>query len=447
MKPSGRGRHVVDSVGYSASFPWAIAADGLGAGAFFQGFSLYPYQYKGRSLQRVSPTALSNDPANWLASPLSPGPTPGSANAVTRTVPKPVVVSFLAAQASDESQTIRASEPVKVDAYFSGTTALSSVQVEWFVDDIESTSETRTTIAMNDLGNGHWATSAPIPGQIDRSVVRWRIRADRGDGIETVSPRADDPQIAPIGAGGAREAWHGYFVEPVRSSSKPIYDFFISAANVTQLDTNIAQSPRRVTPAGYPRDDPKDGYYPPNANYNPAVNYPAVGQPKWDGVVPAVFVRSGVVYDIVARYHGSRYQRSPAKNSWKFTFPSSKLMDAKQRILVTEKGAATVPDSRCIAGDCRRLLAAWISTRTPIVGRNVRNADDEETVTISARTGEPAKSAFLTASGSITEELDSEGPMAGQTGSHGNPVSGARVIAPRLPSQLNDGGVTCLSSR
>src|SRR4030095_12807340 len=120
------------------------------------------------------------DPANWLASPLSPGPTPGSANAVTRVVPKPVVVSLLAAQASDESQTIRASEPVEVDAYFSGTTALSSVEVAWFVDDIESTSETRTAIAMNDLGNGHWATSAPIPGQANRSVVRWRIRANRG---------------------------------------------------------------------------------------------------------------------------------------------------------------------------------------------------------------------------------------------------------------------------
>jgi hypothetical protein len=167
IKLKDAGGTVVDSVGYSASFPWAIAADGLGAGSAFQGSSLYPYQYKGRSLQRVSPTALSNDPANWLASPLSPGPTPGSANAVTRVVPKPVVVSLLAAQASDESQTIRASEPVKVDAYFSGTTALSSVQVEWFVDDIESTSETRTTIAMNDLGNGHWATSAPIPGQVE----------------------------------------------------------------------------------------------------------------------------------------------------------------------------------------------------------------------------------------------------------------------------------------
>jgi hypothetical protein len=348
IKLRNAGGTVVDAVSYSASFPWAIAADGLGAGASFHGISLYPYQYKGRSLQRVSPTALSNDPANWLASPLSPGPTPGSANAVTRAVPKPVVISFVAAQASDESPTIRASEPVKVDAYFSGTTSLSAVQVEWFVDNIESTAEIRATIPMNDLGNGHWAASASIPGQVDRAIVRWRIRANRGDGVETVSPRADDPQIAPIGAGGAREAWHGYFIEPVRSSSKPIYDFFISAVNVAQLDTNIAQSPRRVTPAGYPRDDPKDGYYIPGSavsndpDYNPASNYPAAGQPKWDGIVPAVFVRSGVVYDIVARYHGSRYQRSPDKNSWKFSFPSSKLMDAKQRILVTEKGAATV---------------------------------------------------------------------------------------------------------
>lgn len=335
---------VVDSVGYSAEFPWAVSADGFGAGSSFLGFSLYTYQYKGRSLQRVSPTAGSNDPANWLASPASPGPTPGSANAVSRAVPKPVVISYNVLQASDESPTVRPSEAVNVSVQFSGTTSLSGVQLEWFVDDVNLFGEARSTITMTDLGNGLWTTApTTIPGQTARSVVRWRIKANRGDGAgEIVSPRADDPQIAPIGAAGAREAWHGYFVDPARASSRPIYDFFISSASVSTLDTNIGQDPRRVQANGYPRDDPKDGYYPPNANYNPAANYPAAGQPEWDGLVPGVFVRNGIVYDITARYHGSRYQRGAAKNSWKFSFPASKLMDRKQRILVTEKTNSTV---------------------------------------------------------------------------------------------------------
>ncbi len=333
--------NVVDSVSYSSESPWPVSADALGAGSAFYGISFSPYQYRGRSLERVSVAGGSNDPANWIASPLSPGPSPAAPNSQIRAEPKPVVVEYSVSQASDESSIIRSGETVNVEAAFSSSTSLSSVQLEWFVDNIESTSEARSTINMHSVGGDRYATDTPVPGQIDRSIVRWRIRANRGSGIEVVSPRPDDPQIAPIGTGGAREAWHGYFVEPVRTSSKPIYDFFISNANVANLDSNISQNPRRVTSNGYPRDDPKDGYYPPNQDYNP-VNYPSAGQPHWDGIVPAVFVRNGAVFDITARYHGSRYQRSSGKNSWKFGFPSSRLMDGKQRILVTEKGSTAI---------------------------------------------------------------------------------------------------------
>jgi hypothetical protein len=333
----------IDSVSYSDSFPWPSSADALGANNDFLGFAVTPYQYKGRSLQRVSPTAGSNDPANWLASPLSPGPTPGSANAVTLATPRPVVVALTAVQASNESPVIRSGQAVTVTATFSSTVSLSNVQLEWWVDNIEVFNETRTTIAMNAIGNGQYVTATAIPGQADRSIVRYRIKADRGIGLENVSPRADDMAIVPVSAT-TKEAWHSYFVQPVRSSTRPIYDFFISTANDNQLNTNISQSPRRVTapdPPGYPRDEPFDGYYPANNNYNPA-NYPAAGQPMWDGLVPAIFVKDGIVHDILCRYHGSRYQRAQNKNSWKFFFPSSRLMDKKQRFLVTEKTNATV---------------------------------------------------------------------------------------------------------
>lgn len=83
---------VVDAVSYSAEFPWAISADALGAGQEWTGLNPLSYQYRGRSLERVSFTHPANDPANWLASPLPGNPSPGRTNAVSRAVPKPVVV-------------------------------------------------------------------------------------------------------------------------------------------------------------------------------------------------------------------------------------------------------------------------------------------------------------------------------------------------------------------
>ena len=50
----------VDSVTYSAGFPWAASANALGAQDRFTGLISASYQYKGRSLQRVSVTGASN---------------------------------------------------------------------------------------------------------------------------------------------------------------------------------------------------------------------------------------------------------------------------------------------------------------------------------------------------------------------------------------------------
>jgi hypothetical protein len=75
--------NIVDSVSYSAEFPWAITADALGADQDWTGINPLTYQYRGRSLERVSFSHSANDPANWLASPLPGNPSPGRANAVT----------------------------------------------------------------------------------------------------------------------------------------------------------------------------------------------------------------------------------------------------------------------------------------------------------------------------------------------------------------------------
>jgi hypothetical protein len=342
----------VDAVNYSANFPWPVTADGMGASEKFTGLSSNAYQYRGRSLQRVSVAASSNDPANWIASrpaagatPFADLPTPGGANLVSLEQPRPVVVAY-SVQRTDESPLITPDQDVVINCTFSSGEQLSQVELQYFVEDVNSFAEARVTVAMTSIGNGQFTVAQPLPKQAARSIVRYRVLANRGSGSEVVLPRADDPAIVPVSPTG-REAWLAYFVEqPGRAASRPIYDFFIwdSAAvtndSVDTLARNIDQNPRRIVspdPPGYPRDDPPEGYpaslFP---RYNPA-NYPADGQPKWNGTVPAIFVHKGVVYDVQTRYHGSIYRRSSGANSWKISFPGYKLMDGKQRILVTDK--------------------------------------------------------------------------------------------------------------
>lgn len=300
----------VDAVSYSGAFPWAISADALGAGPDFTGLNPADYQYRGRSLERVSITYPANDPANWLASPLPGNPSPGRPNAVSRSVPKPVVIHYSVQQQADEAAIIRAGQPVLLSTRFSGTNQLANVRIEWFVDDINRTNEPHTVSAMNPEGLPADARfNAILPGQADRSIVRYRFLADRGDGLEVVSPRPDDPY-----------SWHAYFVSPVRTSSYPVYDVFISSASLTILNTNISQSPRRVTtpdPPGYPRE-------------------------SWNATQPAIFVHEGVVYDIHMRHHGSRYNRSASRYSLKLKFPRYRLFKGYQGIFETDKGDAFV---------------------------------------------------------------------------------------------------------
>ena len=122
----------LDSVTYDSKFPWPGSADALGAADRFIGLSSTNYQYKGRSLQRVSVTWPSDDPANWLASPLS-GPTPGAAQAVSRSVPKPVVIAQSPVQTSDGARIVRANKAVTVNCLFSSITNLSNAQLEYFL--------------------------------------------------------------------------------------------------------------------------------------------------------------------------------------------------------------------------------------------------------------------------------------------------------------------------
>ena len=321
------GGSVIDAVSYSPATPWPVAADGLGADDEWTGLTSASHQYKGRSLERVSPAWPANDPANWLASPLAAGPSPGAPNAVALAVPRLVVLAQSAVQQSNNSSIIRANQPVRIEATFSSLGAgVSNVLVEFFKDDINVTNESKTTVAMVPVPGQAGTFSCEVPGQADRSVIRYRIQADRGSGLETVSPRPDDPF-----------AWHGYFVMPVRTSANPIYDVFISTASLNTLTTNISQSPRRVTspdPPGNPRA-------------------------SWNATAPAIFVGpDGVVRDIRVRHHGSRYNRRADRRSFKYQFPRYAPFDGRESYFITDKGeehrvgsqlyeAAGLPTWRC----------------------------------------------------------------------------------------------------
>jgi hypothetical protein len=295
-----------DSVSYSPEFPWAISADALGAGEDWTGLNSYDYQYRGRSLERVSFSHPANDPANWLASPLATGPTPGRANSVQLAAPRPVVIAFSAVQASDGAVIIRSNQPVRLDVTFSATNQLANVSVEYFIDDINQTNEARTTVALTPVAtpaDGRY--TGTLPGFANRQIIRYRVRADRGAGVEAVSPRADDPF-----------AWHAYFISPVRTGNNPAYDCFISSVSLNTLSTNINQSPRRIV-----NPDP-----------------PGTPRVSWQDTEPAVLVFNGEVFDITMRHHGSRYNRNAGRNSFKWQFPRYHRFAGRESVFITDKG-------------------------------------------------------------------------------------------------------------
>jgi Lamin Tail Domain/CotH kinase protein len=331
----------VDEVDYDSQFPWPTGADAFGADDSFTLISPTPYQFKGRSLQRVSATAESNDPANWLASPIGSAPTPNAANAFTIATPRPVPLAYSVAQSSDDAPIIRAAATVRVNCTLSTVVGVSAVEVEYFVDNVNSYTEPRASVAMTDQGGGQF--TAVLPGQVDRSVVRYRVRANLGAGVVQIAPRLDDAAIVPVGVT-TREAWWAYFVSPVRAASpNPVYDLLVSDDGQPITDTaganiypwtglnglqnmayNALGSPKRTTSSatsGVPRDPP----------------FVAATDRVWNGTVPAIFIENGVVRDIGFRLHGSRYNRRPSRNSFKLRFPDTQKYNESDSQFITDK--------------------------------------------------------------------------------------------------------------
>ncbi|MFO1022721.1 MAG: lamin tail domain-containing protein [Planctomycetales bacterium] len=306
-----RNGSLVESVSYRSDSPWPISANALGADDDWTHLHSEDYQYRGRSLERVSPTHPASDPANWLASPLPAGPSPGRPNATTLSVPRPVVLAEDVRQAADGSDVIRAGQATRVECVFTEATGLSDVRLEWYREDLEAQVKPVTIQPMWPVGSGLDARfQAEVPSNADRSVIRYRIHANRGAGDEVVSPRPDDPM-----------AWHSWFVTPRRAqTTDPIYDVFISRASLTILRTNIASDPKRVIGSG--------------ATARP--------RPSWNATQPAILVHNGRVYDIQMRHHGSQFRRDVSRKSYKVQFPDYARLEGRSSLFITDKDQKTV---------------------------------------------------------------------------------------------------------
>ena len=318
----------LDSLTYDDDFPWPMGADALGADDDWLSrlptpLTRAPYQYRGRSLERVSYDVGSDEISNWIPSPLE-GPSPGRGNSLNGAPPTIVQSKVLRWSGSDVL--IRASDTVKVTIGFSQLGTFRSPQLEYFVDDVQKAGEPTTVVPL-ELNNGSYEVS--LPPQPSNSIVRYRILADLGSGPVVVSPRPSDPL-----------AWWAYFVTPPISTQAPLYQVFIKKDDWNQLydNTNYATDDRRVTPGG-------------------SATNRCTPRPSWDAMVPVVFVYNGIVYDTFARYQGSRWNRlngvgfDPSKTtisplpdrpsnrvlSWKINFPDYAPLENKRQKIVLNK--------------------------------------------------------------------------------------------------------------
>lgn len=297
---------LVDRVEYHSGFPWPSSANALGADEEWVGVRRKDVLYRGRSLERVSTTHPSNDPANWVASPLNLGPSPGRANSSTRSIPKPIVVALAVSQVSGADRLIRPFQPARIECAFSDHSSIQAAAVEWFLDPLTSSSPSTRTSTPARIGAGHDARFiSELPGQTNRALVRYRILTHLGEGWQVTFPRPDDAF-----------RWHSYFVTPDRpASTNAIYDILISRESLRILKTNIASEPKRVVapdPAGALRA-------------------------SWNATQPAVFVYDGKVWDIQFRHHGSEYRREESRRSYKLRFPDYDLFQGQDSLFVTDK--------------------------------------------------------------------------------------------------------------
>lgn len=341
VRPDGS---IADEVDYDDEFPYPSAADALGASAEWLDSDLLPvsgHQYRGYSLERVSVDHPATAPDNWMLSVLD-GATPAAVNRAARAIPEPQVVMQRAIV--DDTQApvpvdriIMAGDIVRFEVQMSAP--IDKLQIEYFADDVNENDEPRMRLPLWDDGtNGDSAAQdllymATLPTHAERTIVRYRVIADRGAGDELIAPRPGEPF-----------EWFAYFVSPDHGEHRTrTYEFFIANTDWAELDANIA-------------DGRVDG---------------CDVRPEWTARVPAVFVHQGEVHDVRVRYSGSIFQRdagselswpdpeapSPVRAlSWRVAFPRYHRFERKSVIVLNKLNQACAGFAAQVTFDMMEML-------------------------------------------------------------------------------------------
>lgn len=215
----------IDSVEYSDEFPWPVSADGYSA-----------------SLERICPTVDDDSVANWAPSVLSsnydadPAGTPGKRNSVFQET-FPPVIKFIEASVEEVARP--------------GTEIAVKVSVEGARDvallyQVIEPGASGTEVAVKMAAEGVRNFAALIPGQSERRIVRYRIRATSESGAVRHFPAENE----------IRPARSVYVSEPIKPGVIPVAHFF----NVGEKEfergaayqTELSRPPQR-SPGGFGR--------------------------------------------------------------------------------------------------------------------------------------------------------------------------------------------------
>ncbi|HOJ61267.1 MAG TPA: lamin tail domain-containing protein, partial [bacterium] len=163
----------IDSVPYQDNPPWPTSPDG-----------------RGPSLERISPFGPSSDPRNWMAATLDSGVsgkamTPGSRNSVFSLILPPYVEQVLwdppcPPPGREVTVTASISDETDVDRVY-----LIYQPVRWGAQNQPEQVLPMQLVAGTSRA-GSW--SVTVPGQLDRTLVRFRVTAENAAGVERVFP-------------------------------------------------------------------------------------------------------------------------------------------------------------------------------------------------------------------------------------------------------------------
>lgn len=160
----------IDSVSYQDAPPWPTSSDGFGV-----------------SLERISPWASSSDPANWAGTKGTAYPlvTPGRINSVYSENLPPVV-----RQVSWEPRSPMPNATVTVQARIQDVDGIYRVELYYKPVSINNSSQSEQRLVMQQISglptDGTWSIS--IPGQPDRTLVRFWLKVTDVKGTERIYP-------------------------------------------------------------------------------------------------------------------------------------------------------------------------------------------------------------------------------------------------------------------